>query len=102
MDFAQDFAAIRARYQEIIDGLHLELSLEKEFQVMEENFRNKAGSDYAASRGEYLNSIIMANYLGYEFIDAADVIRFNDDGEFDAETTNKILGSVGRAGGFPY
>lgn len=92
MDFAQDFAAIRARYQEIIDGLHLELSLEKEFQVMEENFRNKAGSDYAASRGEYLNSIIMANYLGYEFIDAADVIRFNDDGEFDAETTNKILG----------
>lgn len=92
-DFTEDFAAIKARYQEIIDGLHLELSLEQEFQAMEEHFKNKAGSDYAASRGEYLNGIIMARYLGYEFIDAATVIRFQEDGEFDAEKTNKLLGN---------
>ena len=89
--FSEEFAAIKARYQEIIDGLSLKLSLEKEFQVIEENFGKKAGSDYAASRGEYLNGIIMADYLGYEFIDAADVIRFDENGEFDAETTNEIL-----------
>ena len=49
-----------------------------------------AGKDYAASRGEYLNGIIMANYLGYEFIDAATVICFDKDGEFDSEKTNAV------------
>ena len=59
--------------------------------MVQKNFKAKAGSDYAASRGEYLNGIIMANYLGYEFIDAASVIIFDENGEFEAEKTNKIL-----------
>ncbi len=54
------------------------------------NFEALAGKDYAASRGEYLNGIIMANYLGYEFIDAATVICFGMDGEFDSEKTNAV------------
>ncbi len=90
-NFAKELDAIKARYQEIIDGLHLELSLEEEFKVIEKNFKDKAGSDYAASRGEYLNGIIMAAYLGYEFIDSAEVIFFKEDGEFDAEVTNEVL-----------
>jgi aspartate kinase len=90
-DFGEEFAAIKARYQEIIDGLHLELSLEKEFEEISKNFREKAGRDYAASRGEYLNGIIMANYLNFEFIDAVEVIRFDENDEFDAEVTNTIL-----------
>ena len=90
-DFSKELKAIEARYQQIIDGLKLELSLADEFKTIEANFKAKAGSNYAASRGEYLNGIIMANYIGYEFIDAATVIRFADDGEFDAETTNEIL-----------
>ena len=65
-DFAADLAKIKARYQEIIDGLKLELSLEEEFAVIEKQFHEKAGSNYAASRGEYLNGIIMAKYLGYD------------------------------------
>ena len=63
---------IKERYNEIIDGLDLNLNLDHEFDKIEENFLAKAGRDYAASRGEYLNGIVMANYLGYEFIDAAD------------------------------
>ena len=90
-DFSQALDAIRARYQEIIDGLHLELSLEKEFAVIAKNFKEKAGDNYAASRGEYLNGIVMAAYLGYEFVDAAEVIFFKDNGEFDAEVTNEVL-----------
>ncbi|MGN0412581.1 MAG: aspartate kinase [Lachnospiraceae bacterium] len=90
-DFSAELDAIKARYQEIIDGLSLDLSLEDEFQTILKNFMEKAGSDYAASRGEYLNGIIMANYLGYEFIDAATVIFFDEDGEFEAEKTNKVL-----------
>lgn len=90
-DIAKKIAAIAARYQEIITGLMLDLSLEKEFEVIKKAFEDQAGSDYAASRGEYLNGIIMANYLGYEFIDAAEVIRFDEDGVFDSETTNQIM-----------
>lgn len=83
---------IKRRYEEIIDGLELNLSLDHEFDKIEENFLAKAGRDYAASRGEYLNGILMAQYLGYEFIDAAEVIFFDDQGVFDAEFTNKELG----------
>lgn len=90
-DFAQQLQAIKDRYQEIIDGLELKLSLDKEFKGIEKNFKEKAGSDYAASRGEYLNGIIMAQYLGYEFVDAAAVIRFKADGEHDAELTNQLM-----------
>lgn len=83
--------AIKARYQEIIDGLELNLNLEHEFATIEENFVKGIGKDYAASRGEYLNGIVMANYLGYEFIDAAEVIFFDEHGNFEAELTNKEL-----------
>ena len=91
--FKKELQAIKERYQEIIDGLGLKLSLEDEFQTIEQNFKNKAGNNYAASRGEYLNGIIMADYLGYEFIDSAEVIRFDENGDFDSETTNEILSS---------
>lgn len=90
-DITKKIAAIAARYQEIISGLMLDLSLEEEFKVIKKEFENQTGSDYAASRGEYLNGIIMANYLGYEFVDAAEVIRFDEDGVFDAEETNRIM-----------
>ena len=83
--------AIKARYQEIIDGLDLNLNLDHEFATIEENFVKGIGKDYAASRGEYLNGIVMANYLGYEFIDAAEVIFFDEHGNFGAELTNKEL-----------
>ena len=83
--------AIKARYQEIIDGLEMNLNLDHEFATIEENFVKGIGKDYAASRGEYLNGIVMANYLGYEFIDAAEVIFFDEHGNFEAELTNKEL-----------
>ena len=90
-DFGEKLEAIKARYQEIIDGLELTLSLEGEFKTVEKNFKEKAGENYAASRGEYLNGIIMANYLGFTFIDAAEVIFFDENGDFDADKTNKVL-----------
>ena len=90
-DFSKELADIEARYDEIIKGLNLKLSLKEEFGIIEQNFKLKAGSDYAASRGEYLNGHIMAAYLGYEFIDAAEVIFFHSDGSFNAEKTDSIL-----------
>ena len=82
---------IKKRYYEIINELGLSLSLEEEFSIMEACFIGKAGRDYAASRGEYLNGIVLANFLGYEFVDAAEVIFFDDNGAFDADRTNQVL-----------
>lgn len=91
-DFSREIRQIEQRYNEIIEGLGLELSLEGEFQTIRENFVKKAGKDYAASRGEYLNGIIMANYLGFEFVDAATVVVFREDGSFDMDKTTELLG----------
>ncbi len=90
-DFSKQLKAIKARYNEIIEGLSLDMTLDEEFKVVEKNFKEKAGKDYAASRGEFLNGKIMAAYLGYTFIDAAEVIFFDENGEFDSEKTNDVL-----------
>ena len=90
-DFGAVLQEIKERYYEIIRGLKLDLSLEEEFAQIEKDFKAQAGSDYAASRGEFLNGKVMAAYLGYEFVDAATVIRFDKNGNFDADKTDKLL-----------
>lgn len=90
-DFSGKLNAIKTRYNEIITGLGLDFSLDEDFKIVAENFESKAGKDYAASRGEYLNGKVMAAYLGYEFIDSASVIRFEEDGTFAADLTNKMM-----------
>lgn len=90
-DFSRELKEISDRYYEIIRGLELPLSLEEEFQQIEKDFKAQAGTDYAASRGEFLNGKIMAAYLGFEFIDAASVIRFDKNGNFDADKTDSLL-----------
>ena len=91
-DFSGLLMQIKERYDEIIQGLGLDLSLQEEFDTIEAAFKNKEGSDYAASRGEYLNGIIMANYLGFEFIDPVDYIFFTEDGELDSDKTYTNFG----------
>ncbi|MBR6872596.1 MAG: aspartate kinase [Ruminococcus sp.] len=90
-NFDEAFDKIKERYTSIIEELGLDLDMTEEFSIVKACFIGKAGRDYAASRGEYLNGIVLANYLKYEFIDAADVIYFKDSGEFDAERTNKAM-----------
>ena len=91
-NFDKELAQIKARYDEIIAGLDLKAGLlDKEFETVKAQFQAKAGKDYAASRGEYLNGIIMAEYLGYQFLDAAEVIFFDENGEFLADKTNEVL-----------
>lgn len=90
-DFKERFLAIKQRYNDIINELGIDLSLEEEFATIESGFKGRAGRDYAASRGEYLNGIVLAKYLGYEFIDAADVVFFSENGTFDSKRTNKAM-----------
>ncbi len=91
--FYDKLMQIKGRYDEIITGLNLNLSLVEEFERIKENFQNGVGTDYAASRGEYLNGIVMAEYLQFQFLDAAEVIFFDENGKFLSEKTNEILGN---------
>ncbi|MBQ8510394.1 MAG: aspartate kinase [Clostridia bacterium] len=90
-NISEYFSEIEARYNGIIEGLGMDYSLNNEFEMIRNAFIHKAGRDYAASRGEYLNGKILARYLGFDFIDAAEVIFFNDNGQFDSERTNQVL-----------
>ncbi|WP_195599309.1 aspartate kinase [Longibaculum muris] len=85
------FNEIKERYQNIIDDLHLDISLEEDFKVIEKAFQEQIGEDYAASRGEYLNGKVLACYLEFEFIDAKDVIFIDSHGNYDAKKTDAIL-----------
>lgn len=93
-DFTEVYNRIKERYSLIIEGLGLNLDMTEEFDEIRSALMHHVGRDYAASRGEYLNGIILAKLLGYDFIDAANVIRFFDNGTFDSETTNTILSAV--------
>ncbi len=86
-----EMAAIKARYDEIINGLELDFSLDAEFEEIKANLIADPEVDYAASRGEFLNGKIMAAYLGIPFIDAAEVIFFNEEGVLNTYKTDKIL-----------
>lgn len=93
-DFSEVFDEVKSRYTDIIDGLGIDLDLSEKFITIKGAIKHHAGRDYAASRGEYLSGMIFSKLLGYDFIDAAGVIRFADNGSFDAESTNTILTSV--------
>ena len=89
--FEETFREIGERYLGIIRGLGLNLDLTGELEIIHTQLAEGTTLDYVASRGEYLNGIIMAAYLGFTFIDAAEVIFFDKDGVFEAELTNRVM-----------
>ena len=93
-DISEVFGRIKNRYNDIIRELGLDFSLEEEFLSIERAIKENVGSDFAASRGEYLNGRILAAYLGFDFIDARDVIFFCEDGTLDSERTYAVLGEA--------
>ena len=90
-DYSTVLGSVKERYEEIVQGLGLKLDLDAEFTTIKEKIDLGVGEGYAASRGEYLNGKILAEYLGFEFIDASEVIRFDDAGEFEAKKTDLVL-----------
>ncbi len=88
------FEKIINRYNGIISELGIEFSLDAEFDKIKASIEHHAGRDYVASRGEYLNAMILAKYLGYDFIDAERGIYFTDNGSFDSEKTYDKLTSI--------
>ena len=90
-DFDADLDAIRARYEEINRDLSIGFDFDEDFAVIRQNFADKIGKDYAASRGEYLNGKLLSAYLGFEFVDAKEVIFFDEHGNCDLAKTQKTM-----------
>lgn len=88
---------VEDRYRQIIRGLEMDLSLEEEFLSIRKALGEGAGRDYLASRGEYLNGKVLAAYLGWDFLDAADGIFFKEDGSLDQKKTYSTLAALLKA-----
>jgi len=85
------FDDIKSRYNAIIEHLNLDLDLSEEYDEIQKTVKNGTTLDYVASRGEYLNGIIIAKSLGYKFIDPADVIKFDENNKLKFKETLKLI-----------
>ena len=93
--FAHELDQVRSRFQDILAGLHMDFPLDEEMKVLEEALDKDPQRDYTASRGEYLTARILAEYLGYTFVDPAWCICFDEDGQLDmAMTVHTIRASL--------
>jgi len=85
--FEDVFKIVRKRYLEIVHELNISIDIEKYLNVVKESLEKGASKNYTASRGEYLNGLIMAKLLGYDFIDPADIIFFDKSDCIDMDKT---------------
>ena len=94
------FDMITSRYIEIRDTLGLQVDLESDFAELKKRLDAKEVSeDELASRGEYYSAKLMAAFLDFEFVDAADWIVFNMDGTVDKEFSYAALKKLGHGKG---
>lgn len=91
LPYEQVFQVICDRYMAMEINLGIDVDLLKEFDKIKRKLQEGASDDYIASRGEYLNAIMTAGMLGYDFVDAAGLILFDEKGNFLAEETNTVL-----------
>ena len=92
-DFSGTLEEIKERYNEIIEGLGLEgFSLDDQFEEIKKHMTETPEVDYAASRGEHLNGRIMAEYLGFEFLDPFEMVFFDEEGLLDDKKTMRAVG----------
>lgn len=89
--YDQVFQVVCDRFKSIEFNLGLDIGLQQYFDKIKNELDKGASSDYIASRGEFLNGLLMAAYLGYTFIDAADVILFDSKGRLLQEETNEAI-----------
>lgn len=89
--YEQLFQVICDRFTAVDVTLNADVNLRKEFDEIKTNLENGASADYIASRGEYLNAKLIASYLGYDFVDAASIIKFDNKGRFMEDLTNTAI-----------
>ncbi len=91
----KSFAIIRERFVQIVKDLELDLDITSVLDKTEKEINESKCPDFAASRGEYLSAIVAAAFLGFEFVDAADMIRFDRHGQLNKDyTADKVYNAL--------
>ena len=88
---AEIMHTIERRFIEIRDALGLSYPIEQDLKALEKRLSKEMSVDELVSRGEYFTSRLMAEYLGFAFVDAADCIFFGFDGQIDREKTDAAI-----------
>lgn len=91
VDYLPLFALIEERFLSIKKDLHLTYPIEDDLKALKTQLKKGLSTDYLVSRGEYLTAKLMAEYLGYPFVDAKDLITFRYDGKIDFDATKYRL-----------
>lgn len=86
------FEEIANRYREIVSGLGINFNIEAEISALRQSFKLGMNLDYIGSRGEYITAKIFATYMGWDFVDAADILFFDKNGRPDTAKTFKVAG----------
>ena len=94
LPYQQLFQVICDRYMAVEVNLGTDVDLRAEFRKIEEDMNEGASADYVASRGEYLNALMIASYLGFDFVDSAEMVKFTDKGKLDADATDECIRKV--------
>ena len=89
--YQQIFQVICDRFMAVEVNLGVDVNLSYEFEEIKKNLEAGASADYIASRGEYLNAMLIAAYLGYDFVDSAKMVKFDEKGRFMEELTDKAI-----------
>lgn len=85
------FDIVKSRYVEIKTTLALDIDLEKEFAILKANLNQKISEEFLVSRGEYFCAKLLAEYIGYTFVDAKNLIYFDYNGKLDEQKTKDAL-----------
>ena len=91
LPYDQVFQVVADRYMAVEINLGIKVDLLKHFEEIKDNLRKGASADYIASRGEYLNAVLIAAFLGYDFVDTQGLIKFDEKGKFLMEETDEAL-----------
>lgn len=91
LPYDQLFQVVADRYMAVEVNLGVDVDLMSEFEIIKENLRQDASADYIASRGEYLNAVLIAAFLGFDFVDTKDLIKFDAKGRVMQEETDKAI-----------
>ena len=91
LPYDQLFQVIEDRFNAAKMNLGIDVDLQKHFDVILQKMKSGASADYIASRGEYLSAVLVAAYIGYDFVDTAGLILFDKKGRLLTEETNRAL-----------
>lgn len=91
LPYQQIFQVICDRFMAVEVNLGVSVGLKEEFEEIRKNLEAGASADYIASRGEHLNAMLIAAYLGFDFVDSSRIIRFDEKGRFMEDLTNKEI-----------